>query len=593
MACMSRDVTIRFRVIVRSLVSLTYLIAATALAQTPPARFANVVTFDSGGIETEFLAVADVNGDGRLDVVVTSARSNNVGVLLGNGDGTFQPVVVYPSGGEWPLKVAIADVNCDGKPDIVEVSELSNSVSVLLGNGDGTFQSPVSYTPGGYGVAVGDLNGDGKPDIVVVDYAGGGVLLGNGDGTFQQAISYDAGGNRVTLADLNNDGKLDVIVSNTQLGTVAVLMGDGDGTLKAPTLYGVGGYYLTAVAIGDVNGDGKSDLVLVNCISPFGCTGVVSVMFGNGDGTFQSPVNYSTGGYWPGSVTIGDVNSDGKPDLVVANNCNDQMCRNQTEGGVAILLGNGDGTFRPAARYSGGGIYTNDVVLADVNRDGVPDLVIANLWTSPENAEGSVGLLINLTKPKSATKTSFTSSLNPSIYGQKVIFTATVTTTGPLPPTGTVVFTEKYFTETITIGSATLNSSGAATLVKSNFNAGLYPITAVYKGDTNNPGSASPVLNQTVRQTTTVASLTSTPNPSTIGQAVTFTAKITSPTVTATGPVTFTLGQTTLGTAQLSGGKATFMTSSLPAGSNVINVTYNGNSNIARSSAAVTQVVQP
>jgi hypothetical protein len=129
--------------------------------------------------------------------------------------------------------------------------------------------------------------------------------------------------------------------------------------------------------------------------------------------------------------------------------------------------------------------------------------------------------------------------------------------------------------------------------LNANLNGISYSMTAFYRGDTNNLSSTSPVLNQTVLQTTSKATLTSSPNPSTVGQAVTLTAKITSPTVTAMGPVTFTMGQTTLGTAQLSGGKATFTTSSLPAGSNVIKVTYNGNSNIARSSAAVTQVVQP
>ena len=98
---------------------------------------------------------------------------------------------------------------------------------------------------------------------------------------------------------------------------------------------------------------------------------------------------------------------------------------------------------------------------------------------------------------------------------------------------------------------------------------------------------------QIVEQTTSDAKLMSSPNPSTVGQAVTFTANITSPTVTAMGPVTFTLGKTTLGTVQLSGGKATLTTSSLPAGSNMIKVTYNGNSNVARSSAVVTQVVEP
>jgi len=190
---------------------------------------------------------------------------------------------------------------------------------------------------------------------------------------------------------------------------------------------------------------------------------------------------------------------------------------------------------------------------------------------------------------RSSTTTTVASSLNPSIYGQKVIFTAAVTGTGPIPPTGKVVFVWSIYT----IGSATLNSSGIATLTKSNLNAGLFPITAIYKGDANNPGSTSAVLNQTVMQTTSSATLTSSPNPSKTGEAVTFTAKISSPTITPTGPVIFTTGKTTLGTVQLSGGKATFSTSSLPAGSNVIKVTYNGNSNIARSSAAVTQVVQP
>jgi len=143
------------------------------------------------------------------------------------------------------------------------------------------------------------------------------------------------------------------------------------------------------------------------------------------------------------------------------------------------------------------------------------------------------------------------------------------------------------------VGSAILNSSGRAILTVSNLNANTLPLTAIYRGDPNDFGSTSAVLSQTVLQTTSKAMLTSAPNPSTVGQSVTFTAKIYSPTVTPTGPVTFALGKTTLGTAQLSGGKATFTTSSLPAGSNVIKVTYYGNSNIAGSSAAVTQVVRP
>jgi uncharacterized repeat protein (TIGR03803 family) len=190
---------------------------------------------------------------------------------------------------------------------------------------------------------------------------------------------------------------------------------------------------------------------------------------------------------------------------------------------------------------------------------------------------------------KSATSTTLASSLNPSIYGQKVIFTAVVTTTGPLPPTGQIVFAWSGYT----IGSATLNSSGIATLTKSNLNADPYPLIAVYKGDTNNLSSMSPVLNQTVLQTTSAATISSSLNPSAQGQAVTFTAKVTSPTVLPTGPVTFHAGTTVLGTVQLSGGKASYTTTSLPAGSTVIKVTYDGDSNIKGSSAAVTQVVEP
>ena len=209
-------------------------------------------------------------------------------------------------------------------------------------------------------------------------------------------------------------------------------------------------------------------------------------------------------------------------------------------------------------------------------------------------ASSSAGLrqVVNSTT-KSATSTTLASSLNPSIYGQKVTFTARVTTSGPVPPSGIVVFMWKYFTTTYTIGTATLNTACVATLTKSNLNADPYPMTAVYRGDSNNLSSTSPVVSQTVLQTTSAAALTSSTNPSTVGVAVTFTAKITSPTVIPSGPVTFKAGTTVLGTAQLSSGKAIFTTSSLPAGSILVKATYNGNSNIKGSSASLTQTVQP
>jgi YVTN family beta-propeller protein len=230
-----------------------------------------------------------------------------------------------------------------------------------------------------------------------------------------------------------------------------------------------------------------------------------------------------------------------------------------------------DGTHVYVAGYDSNSVYVIDTATNTVSTK-------IGVGLSP------VGVAIN---PGITSPTTLTSSLNPSIYGQKVAFTATVKPRGKITPTGKVKFTWDRFT----IGSAVLDTSGIATLTKSNLNADDYPLIAVYSGDVNNPPSSSAILNQLVLQTTSAATLTSSPNPSTLGQAVTFTATITSPTVLPTGPVTFTAGKSVLGTAQLRGGRATFTTSTLAVGSTTIAATYNGNSNIAKSSASVIQTV--
>ena len=249
------------------------------------------------------MAVADVNGDGKLDLLVANAicapsdcATGSVGVLLGNGDGTFQPVVTYDSGGFSAESVAVADVNGDGKPDLLVANTcvadgafncVNGSVGVLLGNGDGTFQSVVSYGSDGTGassIAVKDVNGDGKPDLLVANACG-------------------------------NDGEYGCMI-----GSVGVLLGNGNGTFRAAVNYASGGYEADSVAAGDVNGDGNPDLVVASqCGNSGNCNGVVGVLLGNGDGTFQPVVTYDSGGYEAQSVAVADVNGDGKPDLVVAN----------------------------------------------------------------------------------------------------------------------------------------------------------------------------------------------------------------------------------------------------------------------------------
>ncbi|MFZ1918888.1 MAG: FG-GAP-like repeat-containing protein [Terriglobales bacterium] len=381
--------------------------------------FQAAVTYNSGGFYAYSVAVADVNGDGYPDLLV--ANNGAVGVLLGNGDGTFQAAVSYNSGSSsttYVSAVAVADVNGDGHPDLLVAN--SYGVGVLLGNGDGTFQAAVSYSSGGEDVAsiaVADVNGDGRPDLLVAAGNAVGVLLGNGDGTFQEPVSYNSGGSNaysVAAADVNGDGKPDLLVANscdnngcfptTDDGVISVLLGNGDGTFQAAVSYSSGGYYPYSVAVADVNGDGHPDLLVANsCNSSTGnrvytcpaksIEGSVGVLLGNGDGTFQAAVTYNSGGYEAYSVVVADVNGDAHPDLVVANCC--VSSGNWSIGAEGVLLGNGDGTFQAAPNYNSGGVNAQSIAVADVNGDGKPDLLVANACADVNCVNGSVGVLLS------------------------------------------------------------------------------------------------------------------------------------------------------------------------------------------------------
>jgi len=196
-----------------------------------------------------------------------------------------------------------------------------------------------------------------------------------------------------------------------------------------------------------------------------------------------------------------------------------------------------------------------------------------------KSSSGTVTQVVNL-YPSGITVP--TSSRNPSIYGQSVTLSATVTSTAPSSPTGTVVFKNG----TTSVGSATANTSGAATLTKSNLAAGTLSITATYNGDSETAKSTSAALLQTVKQTTSVTTVKSSLNPSLSGQTVTFTATVTSPTTTPTGTVTFNDGSNTLGTGTLSGGKVSYNTTTLSTSSHIISAIYNGTANIKGSTSA-------
>ena len=398
----------------------------------PGLSFARAVSYLSGGNGANAVVIADINGDGKPDLVVTNwcaytsctVPGNHVGVLLGNGDGTFQAAVVYASGGLFADYVAVTDLNGDGKPDLVVANCGSNSqancvstrnsgnVAVLLGNGDGTFQKAVTHSLGANratSVAIEDVNGDGKPDLIVATGSNTeglvGVLLGNGDGTFQPEVTYNSGGLSplaVAAANLGN-GHVAVVVANQCVddtctsSNVGVLIGNGDGTFQMAVTYDSGGLYSDGVAIADVNGDSKPDIVVANSsTSTTVGRGNVGVLLGNGDGTFQAAVSYPSGGFGAASVAVGDVNGDGKPDVVLVNCSSSSGSCAPAGGNVGVLLGNGDGTFRNAVTFSPGGNAPFAVAVGDLNGDGKPDVVAANCFSNNcGGANGRVGVLIN------------------------------------------------------------------------------------------------------------------------------------------------------------------------------------------------------
>ena len=276
------------------------------------------------------IAASDFNGDGNIDLVVANYYSGNVSILIGNGDGTFASAVAYSVGSTNKTLTAltVGDFNGDGNADVAAATS-SGYIYLFRGNGNGTMQPALGFNPGGdlLSLTSADVDGDGKLDLITADSNGTNMFLlkGNGDGTFQSAITIAVGYNSsgVYLADFNGDGKVDVAVTHNYYYTITVLLGNGDGTFQTPVDDPVNYYSVSALAIDDLNGDGKLDLVGLG-------NGYVFSLLGNGDGTFR-PASGSYTGYYYGHLAIGDFNADGSADLAITDD--------NYNGNVAILSG--------------------------------------------------------------------------------------------------------------------------------------------------------------------------------------------------------------------------------------------------------------
>ena len=589
---------------------------------------------DDQGAYSLGIATGDFNGDGIPDFVIGNCCDSTVGVtvFLSRPDGSMQPGVNYSAGNLY--YVAAADFNGDGKLDIAATDVNNGFVQIFNGVGDGTFSIGSTFATDltntrPQGLVAGDFNHDGHPDLAVQNGNGQnvGVLINDGTGGFLAPVNYGLSNysyQGIGTADLNGDGYLDLVVPLNNGSAIAILLGNGNGTFQAETDRTTDAYPVS-VTIADLNGDGKLDLA-----ATVGGTQGIDVAFGNGDGTFQSPVFYASSlqdfnldGPSPSFIQAADIDGDGKLDLIYTNS---------EYGTVGVLFGSGNGLFYDPVEYPSGG-YAYGMVVADVNQDGAPDVVTAG--------DDFSGMTVLLNSNGSATKPNYTVAAAPSTAtvtaGSSAAFTFTVTPSnhyngtvtfscGLLPSLATCTFNPASVTldgstpvtVQLSVATAAVSASlqgpihGNSTLLASLGTMGLFAMMLAGSLKKRNRGtgivlgmfiltmtfslvgcggsSSKPAA--TIVKSATTTTLSSSQSTAMVGQSITFTGHVSATSGSPTGTVRFQDGSTTLGTGTVSGGVATFQTQTLAAGVHNVIAAYSGDSNFnASSSSAMSQTM--
>jgi hypothetical protein len=495
------------------------------------------------------IVVGDFNGDGIPDIaanqnetVVTKTGGNcfsgfvncHVQVYLGNGDGTFSTLATRTPAIDATAMVS-ADFNGDGKLDLAMSSSTDNEVLILLGNGDGTFSpSPaIAQNQQSNTVASADVNGDGKPDLIIVNAIGATVYLGDGDGTFtplpnDPALNQQT--NSIALADFNGDGILDLVLPNTQGGYTSIFFGRGDGTF-IPDAFSpsVALFLFDSIAIADFNGDGQSDIAegITDNSGVDNPLDQVSVLLAQAPSTAAayiynvSPVG--TGYHYVDASYAGDLNnspgvSATVPLLALQVPTNLTLSASPTASAVGqqvILTASLDKFF--AQNHYASGIVTftdNTKVLgtAPVNNSGLATLSVNNLVLGRNNLVAKYPGDINFTASTSAilvdnvtstvpTTTTLTASPDPAYQNQLVTLTANIASN--VIPSGTVIF----YDAATSIGTATVSASGKAVLTTSSLAVGTHPLTATFVAGGNFAASTSPTVSEVILPATFTLSL--------------------------------------------------------------------------------------